>query len=581
MSLLTAKGPDMSSTSPVTTMKPLEGGQKWLALTAMMFAVSMTFIDQTIVSIAAPSIQAELGLSNDGLQWVINGYLLALAALFALGGRLSDILGHKAMVLVGVITFATASALCGFTPKTSWAEAWIVFFRVVQGAGAALLFTAALAIVFAAFPAKERGRALALFFGITGAFTAIGPIAGGYLTEWTWRAIFWVNVPVAIIAIILTVLSKSNTVRKKEPVDWNGAILITLGMGLSVLGLQQASSWGWGNWKTLAAIAVGLALLAAFVRFELGQKYPLVKVRIFKDRAFAADNAVMFFSMMTFVPVFFFISLYAQVSLGYSAQNAGMFLMWFFIGFVIASQIGGRLLDKIGAKLPIILGTAIAAVGYALWAWKTTELSSSAIVPFIIVTGFGIGLMITPASTDAINRATGASYGEVTGVTQTVRYYGSSVGFALLGTLMTSVATNDLIASLTGLGVPSDKATEVVNNMSSGSGGSSASGSGSNIPAQLSEQINLAVAQDYAKAIQLVLYGMAAMMVVAFVCSFFHPGGKFESPEEAAEDEAGAAGGSDTGGAVAHESMSKKVIIRKIITVVLIAVLIYLAVTYL
>ncbi len=571
----------MSSTSPVTTGKPLEGGQKWLALAAMMFAVSMTFIDQTIVSIAAPSIQMELGLSNNGLQWVINGYLLALAALFALCGRLSDILGHKAMVLVGVITFATASALCGFTPKTSWAEAWIVFFRMVQGAGAALLFTGALAIVFAAFPAKERGRALALFFGITGAFTAVGPIAGGYLTEWTWRAIFWVNIPVAIIAIILTVLSKSNTVRKKEPVDWNGAILITLGMGLSVLGFQQAGSWGWGNWKTIAAIVVGLVLLIAFVRFEMGQKYPLVKVRIFKDRAFAADNAVMFFSMMTFVPVFFFVSIYAQVSLGYSAQNAGLFLMWFFIGFVIASQIGGRLLDQIGAKLPIILGTAIAAVGYALWAWKTPELSSSAITPFIIVAGFGIGLLLSPASTDAISRATDASYGEVTGVTQTVRYYGSSVGFALLGTLMTSVVSSDLVASLTGLGIPNDKATEVVNNMSSGSGGASAGGSGSNISAQLREQIDLAVAQDYAKAIQLVLYAMAAMMVVAFVCAFFHPGGKFETPEEVAQDGAVAAGGGDTGGAVADESMSNKVIIRKIITFVVIAVLIYLAIKYL
>jgi len=573
----------MSSTSPVTAVKPLEGGQKWLALAAMMFAVSMTFIDQTIVSIAAPSIQMELGLSNDGLQWVINGYLLALAALFALGGRLSDILGHKAMVLVGVITFAVASAMCGFTPQTSWAEAWIVFFRVVQGAGAALLFTAALAIVFAAFPAKERGRALALFFGITGAFTAVGPLAGGYLTEWTWRAIFWVNVPVAIIAIILTVLSKSNTVRKKEPVDWNGALLITLGMGLSVLGFQQAGSWGWDNWKTIAAIVVGLVLLVAFVRFEMGQKYPLVKVRIFKDRAFAADNAVLFFSMMTFVPVFFFISIYAQVSLGYSAQNAGLFLMWFFIGFVIASQIGGRLLDQIGAKLPIILGSAIGAIGYALWAWKTPDLSSSAIVPFIIMTGFGIGLLLSPASTDAINRATDASYGEVTGITQTVRYYGASVGFAILGTLMTSVVASDLVASLTGLGVPSDKATEVVNNMSSGSGSSSASGSGSNIPTQLREQIDLAVAQDYANAIQLVLYGMALMMVVAFVCAFFHPGGKFETPDEVSQDEAIATGGGSGGaaGAIAHESMSNKVIIRKVVTFVVIALLIYLAITYL
>lgn len=573
----------MSATASSTEVKPLEGGQKWLALTAMMFAVSMTFIDQTIVSIAAPSIQSELGLSDSGIQWMVNGYLLALAALFALAGRLSDILGHKSMVIVGVIIFATASGLCGFTPQTSYAEAWLVLFRVIQGAGAALLFTSALAVVFAAFPARERGRALALFFGITGAFTAIGPMAGGYLTEWTWRAIFWVNIPVAIIAVILTAMSKSNTARKREPIDWNGAILITLGMALSVLGFQQSSSWGWGNWKTLTCIIVGLILLAIFVRVELRTEHPLVKVRIFRDRAFAADNAVLFFSMMTFVPVFFFISIYAQVSLGYSASNAGLFLMWFFIGFVIASQIGGRLLDKIGAKLPVILGCAIGAVGYALWAWQTTSLSASAVTPYIIVAGFGTGLLLSPASTDAVNRAQDASYGEVTGVTQTVRYYGSSVGFAILGTLMTTAVTKDLIASLTGLGVPSSQATDIANKISSGGGGGSGSSQMSKLPQAFQEKITTAIETDYAQAIQLVLYGMAIMMVIAFICSFFHPGGRFETPEEIAEDQALLASAAAGGGTAVAEATTTNnaVIIRKIVIWVVIAILIFLAIKYL
>ena len=151
----------------------------------MIFAVSMTFIDQTIVSIATPVLQKDLSLSETGVQWVINGYMLALAALFAFGGRIADIAGHRRMVMIGIAIFATASALCGATPETGVAETWLIVFRVIQGAGAAIMFPAALAIVVSAYPQGERGKALAVFFGVAGAMTAIGPIAGGYLIDVT------------------------------------------------------------------------------------------------------------------------------------------------------------------------------------------------------------------------------------------------------------------------------------------------------------------------------------------------------------------------------------------------------------
>src|SRR6202789_1804509 len=208
------------------------GGSRNLILAAMIFAVAMTFIDQTIVSIAAPQIQSELGLSSTGVQWAVNAYLLSLAALFAFGGRLADTLGHRKMVTLGVIVFATASALCGLTPKGSLAEAWIIAFRVVQGAGGAIMFPAALAIVVQTFALRERGKALAIFFGIAGGLTAIGPILGGYLTQWTWRAIFWVNIPVAIIALVLIVLSKPDTVHRPARMDYRGLVLIAAGVGL-------------------------------------------------------------------------------------------------------------------------------------------------------------------------------------------------------------------------------------------------------------------------------------------------------------------------------------------------------------
>ena len=233
-------------------------GNTRLILAAMIFAVSMTFIDQTIVSLAIPELQRDLGLSSTGTQWIINAYLLSLAAFFAFGGRLADIAGHRRMLVVGVLVFAGASALCGATPTDAdVAEPWMITFRVVQGLGAAFMFPAALAIVVAAFPVAERGKALAIFFGITGGLTALGPFLGGYLTEWTWRSIFWINVPVAIIALVLTYLAKPDDTRHPAPIDWRGTALIAAGMGLSVLGLQQSSEWGWTSPATSAASPPG------------------------------------------------------------------------------------------------------------------------------------------------------------------------------------------------------------------------------------------------------------------------------------------------------------------------------------
>lgn len=306
-------------------MEKTGGANKNLILAAMIFAVSMTFIDQTIVAIAIPQLQGDLSLSSTGVQWIINGYLLSLSALFAFGGRLADIAGHRKMVTIGVVVFATASALCGATPESGVAEPWIITFRVIQGAGAALMFPAALAIVLGAFPVRERGRALAIFFGLAGAFTSIGPIAGGYLTEWTWRSIFWINVPVAILALICTAIAKPADEKHPAPLDYRGAVLVSAGMGLAVLGLQQSSVWGWGSAITWICIVAGVALLAGFVRRELGLVNPLMRIDIFRDRAFAIDNAILFLLMIAFVPLLFFASMYAQIALGESASETGLF----------------------------------------------------------------------------------------------------------------------------------------------------------------------------------------------------------------------------------------------------------------
>jgi EmrB/QacA subfamily drug resistance transporter len=511
-------------------MEKTGGASQKLILAAMIFAVSMTFIDQTIVAIAIPQLQHDLSLSSTGVQWIINGYLLSLSALFAFGGRLADIAGHRKMVTIGVIIFATASALCGATPESGAAEPWIITFRVIQGAGAAIMFPAALAIVLGAFPVRERGRALAIFFGVAGAFTSIGPIAGGYLTEWTWRAIFWINIPVAIAALVLTAIAKPADEKHPAPLDYRGAVLVSGGMGLAVLGLQQSSVWGWGSAITWICIAAGATLLVGFVLYELRAVNPLMRIRIFEDRAFAVDNIVLFLLMIAFVPLFFFASMYAQISLGESASETGLYLLIFFAGFFVATQWGGKILDSRGAR-PVVLGCAVAAVGFALWAHKMPDLSVGSQWPFMVLAGAGVGLILSPANTDALNRVPRSRYGEATGITQTVRNFGSSLGLAVLGTVLILENKSHLEATLGAQGLPRTKADQVADALSeSGGGEHSAFAEHAGAGAQ---KVFAAVQHDFALSSRTVFYGMAGALAVAFVVSLiWMPSGKAPELED-------------------------------------------------
>jgi len=486
------------------------GTSRYLVLTAMIFAVAMMSIDQTIVSIAAPTIQRDLALTSTGLQWVINGYLLALAAFFAFGGKLSDVVGHRKMVIVGTVAFAAASVLCGATPKGSAAQAWLIAARILQGASGALLFPAALAIVFNAFAPRERGKALALFFGISGALTSIGPIAGSFLLPWTWRAIFLINVPVALVALALTWRARPADTSRPSPIDARGAVLVSAGMTLAVLGLQQSSRWGWSSVATWACIAAGVGLLALFVRVELRTSSPLIEVRIFGHRGFAVDNVVMALVYACFLPLFFFASIYAQVVLGYNAGKTGLYILVIFIGFAIATQLGGRILDRRGAKPAAVVGSALGAFGFYLWAGHLHQPLGSQ-WPWIILASAGIGFVLTPVTTDAVNRAPRGSFGEVTGVTQTVRYFAASVALAVLGSVLIHQTRANAKASLARLHVPKPVAHRIIASINTGAGTAPSHHAG---PASV---VFTAIQGDFAEATRVVYLAMAGIMAVSFL----------------------------------------------------------------
>jgi EmrB/QacA subfamily drug resistance transporter len=523
------------------------GNRKALTLAAMIFAVAMTFIDQTIVSIAVPKIQSELHLSINGVQWVVNAYLLALAAAFTFGGRLADMIGHRRMVVIGIVTFAGASTACGLTPTGPAAAGWIITWRVVQGIGGAIMYPAALAIVVSAFPVRERGRAMAIFFGVAGGLTSVGPILGGYLSEWTWRAIFWVNVPVAVIALILLAIARPVTQNRPGKMDWTGLVLIAGGVGLVVFGLQQTQVWGWADATTISCMVAGLILLAVFVPAELRVAQPLINVRIFAIRAFSVENVVLFTSMIVFIPVFFFASIYAQVGLGDGPQEAGLYLLLFFAGFAPGVQIGGRRLDRQGAKGVVVAGCAIGAAGLALWASRVTQLSLGTQWYFIVIAGAGLGLMVGPANTDAINQVGRLSYGEATGITQTVRNFGASFGLAALGTLLVTVERTHLVGRLEKLGLPSPAAhtTAAALAASRGSGGAPAG-----VPAALARQVYRAAQLSLGVGMRAVLFAMAAVMLVAAIVA---AAGLRRGLHAAADADTGTGTGTGLGGEPAAE----------------------------
>ena len=294
-------------------------------------------------------------------------------------------------------------------------------------------------------------------------------------------------------------------------IDYRGAVLISAAMGLVVLGLQQAGTWGWEDARTLICIVVGLLLLAVFVLSQLRETEPLIQLRIFAGRAFAVDNGVLFLMSAVFVPLFFFASVYAQASLGYSSSEAGLLLLVFFGGFASASQWGGRILDKRGARPSVVLGCAVAAVGFYLWGGSLPERNFDEQWYWLALAGAGLGLVLGPVSTDALNRAPDTSYGEVTGLTQTVRNFGACLGLAILGSLFVSQNVDRIETTLTGRGIPAAEADRIAHSVTSAGGGAAGeSGRGA-------QAIVDAVQLDLAHSTQTVVYAMAGIMAAAFV----------------------------------------------------------------
>ena len=444
--------------------------RKWWTLGAMCFALFMIMLDNTVVNVALPSIQKDLGASISGLEWTINGYTLSFAVLLATGGRLGDIFGRRLMFLTGVIIFALSSATAGLAPS----ETALVVSRIVQGVGAALMMPGTLSIITDAFPAHERGKAMGTWAGVSALALAIGPVLGGFLTEHvSWRAIFYLNIPVAIGAVAATLFAvrESRDTSVGRDVDYPGVAVLTVGLTALVLALVEGNSWGWGSTAVIGPLALAALALPAFVFVENRVKAPVVQFDLLSDRNFLGAVVVALIITFAMMGVFFFLALYMQDILGYTPLEAGVRFLPSTLMIVAVAPIAGRLADRIGPRWLIVAGLALVAASLFSFSGIAVDSGYLDLLPGFMLLGVGIALTMSPMTSAAMNAVPVQKAGIASGILSMFRMVGGSLGVAITGAIFQGLVSSRLDTLLAGSGVTAAQRDAAAEQLGGGSVG--------------------------------------------------------------------------------------------------------------
>jgi EmrB/QacA subfamily drug resistance transporter len=444
--------------------------RKWWTLGAMCFALFMIMLDNTVVNVALPSIQRDLGASISGLEWTINGYTLSFAVLLATGGRLGDIFGRRRMFLLGVVVFALSSATAGLAAH----QVDLVLSRVVQGVGAALMMPATLSIITDAFPAHERGKAMGTWAGVSALALAVGPVLGGFLTEHvSWRAIFYLNIPVAVgaVAASLFAVRESRDTTVGREVDYAGVAILTGSLTALILALVEGNSWGWGSTEIVAPLTGAAVGLAAFVAVELRVRVPMVEFHFFADRNFLGAVAVALVVTFAMMGVFFFLAIYMQDILGYSPLAAGVRFLPSTLMIVTVAPIAGRLADRFGPRWLIAAGLTIVAAALFTFSGIAVDSGYGDLLPGFMLLGVGIALTMSPMTSAAMNAVSVEKAGIASGVLSMFRMVGGSLGVAVTGAIFQGLVSSRLAASLAGTGISAAQRSDLVHQLGGSSSG--------------------------------------------------------------------------------------------------------------
>ena len=411
----------------------------WVVLVIICLAQFMVVLDATIVNVALPHIQTALGFSEASLQWVINAYTLVFAGFLLLGGRMGDLLGRKRLFLIGLVIFTVASFLNGIASTSGM----LIGFRALQGLGAALISPAALSIISTTFAeGKERSRALGVWAAIAIGGSAVGLVLGGALTQaFSWRWIFFVNVPVGIFAFFaaLRLVPESKDEHAHQGYDLAGAVTVTGGLMVLVYGLVHSATHGWGSTQTIVSFIAAAVLLTAFILIESRSAEPLVRLSIFRVRSLTTANLSMFLAFSGMFAMFFFNTLYIQKVLGFGPLKAGVAFLPFTAGIMLSAGLASNFAPRIGVRPVAATGMVLTIIGLLLFSRMPVDGSYAAdVLPGMIIASLGMGAIFMPLTLIATTGLDNEDQGLASGLFNTSQQVGGALGLAILSTIAAS-----------------------------------------------------------------------------------------------------------------------------------------------
>ena len=488
------------------------GSSKTWVLAVTIMASTISYIDESVVNIALPTIEADLKTSAAVVQWLVNAYMLSLTALVLVGGAAGDQLGRRRVFIAGTAIFAAASVWCGLSTNV----VSLILARIVQGAGAALLIPCSLAIIGATFDESERGKAIGTWAAFSAIAAAAGPVLGGWIVDHvSWRWIFLINPLIALpcVWIALRHVPESRDDQAVCGLDGRGALLALSGLGALVFGLIAAPERGWGDAIVVISLTVGILLLAAFVWEERRSVAPMMPLALFSSRTFVGVNLLTLLLYAALGGAFFFLPfLFIQVH-GYSATLAGMAFLPFTFVMAMTSRWSGGLVDRFGARLPLIIGPAIAAAGFALLALLSNAQAFGLMVLPLIALGIGMAITVAPLTTTVINAVPERQTGVASGINNAVASLASLLAVAIFGAIALGAHNAGLDRRLSVQAMSTDARQAV----------SDAHGKFvievSRLRGEDRETATVIVRQSLRKSIALVLWLAAALACAAAICA--------------------------------------------------------------
>ena len=422
--------------------------RKWFALALLLAVQFMVILDVAIVNVALPSIQLDLGFSQENLQWVISAFALVFGGFLLLGGRSADLLGRRRVFIAGTVIFTLGSLLCGL----AWSEGALISSRAFQGFGAALITPAALSILVATFTeGRERNIALGAWGAVGGVGAAAGVLFGGILTDYlSWEWIFFVNVPVGVAALALAPFLLSESLDKHgQGFDIPGAVLVTSGLSLLVLGVTQGHGWGWDSTKTIGVFVASAALLLAFIGWESRVTHPLVPFSIFRLQTLAAANVVGFILGTAMFAMFLMLTLYMQQVLGFSPLKTGIGYLAVAGTAIIWANVAAAAVTRIGVKSALVFGMSLMTLGLVYFTQVSVNGSYWAdLFPGFLIIGLGLPFAFVPVTIAAVAGTKREEAGLASGLINTSQQIGGAVGIAILSTIAVSTTTDDLASGV-------------------------------------------------------------------------------------------------------------------------------------